>query len=327
MEGLDYSQLQSCFRDEIKKYIEMRVKNGYKEFSFSYELRCFDRFCASRNVETIEKLSETDIKIFINRRGNIAPSTFNARLAKVKGFLDYLSGSGYKVPSFHLKQAKVDMYEPHIYTEAEVERYFTILDTYKYDLKINRILLPFLFRILYCCGTRITETLYIRKNDIDLDNHVIRLTKTKTGAERFVVMPESLNNVAKQFFYITSYLYDSETDYIFCNRGRQPITKGTARKYHSAIIEAANISCVDREGIPRLHDFRHTFAVRSFKNMIDKGMDMYTALPILSTYMGHSDIYSTEKYIRLTMEIYPSIGEACEEAYNKVFEGMLTCIE
>ena len=53
--------------------------------------------------------------------------------------------------------------------------------------------------------------------------------------------------------------------------------------------------------------------------MIDSGMDMYASLPILSTYLGHKNIYDTEKYLRLTMSIYPYIEEKCKYQMEAVF--------
>lgn len=53
--------------------------------------------------------------------------------------------------------------------------------------------------------------------------------------------------------------------------------------------------------------------------MIDAGMDMYVALPILSTYLGHKTIFATERYVRLTMSIYPYIENKFKSAIEKVF--------
>ena len=53
--------------------------------------------------------------------------------------------------------------------------------------------------------------------------------------------------------------------------------------------------------------------------MIDQGLDMYVALPILSTYLGHKTIYATERYIRLTVSIYTYLEEKCAEKFKKIF--------
>lgn len=56
-----------------------------------------------------------------------------------------------------------------------------------------------------------------------------------------------------------------------------------------------------------------------YDQMIDSGLDMYVALPILSTYLGHKTIYATERYVRLTMSLYPYIEERFKDKINKVF--------
>ena len=41
--------------------------------------------------------------------------------------------------------------------------------------------------------------------------------------------------------------------------------------------------------------------------MVKQGIDIYCALPILSTYLGHASIAATEHYVRLTSELFPEI--------------------
>ena len=53
--------------------------------------------------------------------------------------------------------------------------------------------------------------------------------------------------------------------------------------------------------------------------MIDKGMDMYVALPILSTYLGHKTIMATERYLRLTVSMYPYIEKKFSKTLDEIF--------
>ena len=48
---------------------------------------------------------------------------------------------------------------------------------------------------------------------------------------------------------------------------------------------------------------------------------MYVALPILSAYLGHKGIDSTERYVRLTMSIYPHIEERFRAKIEEIFGG------
>jgi integrase/recombinase XerD len=53
--------------------------------------------------------------------------------------------------------------------------------------------------------------------------------------------------------------------------------------------------------------------------MAESGADLYYSLPVLSTYLGHQSVHATDKYIRLTAEMYPSIIAKINEAFPLLF--------
>ena len=63
-------------------------------------------------------------------------------------------------------------------------------------------------------------------------------------------------------------------------------------------------------------------AVYSFKQMTDSGLDMYVALPVLSAYLGHKTIFATEKYVRLTLQLFPYIEEKFRPLVDRIFGGV-----
>lgn len=50
---------------------------------------------------------------------------------------------------------------------------------------------------------------------------------------------------------------------------------------------------------PGMHDLRHTFAVHVLEAWVREGNDSRQKLPVLSGYMGHALLKSTELYLRL----------------------------
>jgi integrase len=70
---------------------------------------------------------------------------------------------------------------------------------------------------------------------------------------------------------------------------------------------------------PRTHDLRHSYAVASLAKMQADGVDVYAALPLLATYMGHADIASAEYYLRLDPSAWATIEQAMEGTYASVF--------
>jgi len=74
-----------------------------------------------------------------------------------------------------------------------------------------------------------------------------------------------------------------------------------------------------RKKSKRLDFMRHVFCCHSLKEISEKGVDLYCALPVLSTYLGHSTIRATEKYLRLTKELYPDIVKRSSNITSYVY--------
>ena len=83
------------------------------------------------------------------------------------------------------------------------------------------------------------------------------------------------------------------------------------------MLEAGVTTAADRA--PRAHDLRHSYAVACLAKMQDDGIDIYAALPLLATYMGHADIVSAEYYLRLDPSAWASIEQAMAHTYADVF--------
>ena len=57
---------------------------------------------------------------------------------------------------------------------------------------------------------------------------------------------------------------------------------------------------------PRLHDLRGTFAVHRLLLWYEQDADLDAKLPLLSTYLGHVGLASSQRYLQLTKEL---VGE------------------
>jgi len=165
------------------------------------------------------------------------------------------------------------------------------------------------------------ETLNIRKKDVNLEDGIIKLCETKNYCERYIVLSDELVELMKEYSNKCFYLL-LENDYIFTTRTGKRIDGKWIYDIHRICLEKAGIPYIGNGLGPRIHDFRHTMAVRSFKQMIDSGLDMYVALPILSTYLGHKSVSATEHYVRLTMHIYPYIEEKFHSSVDFIFGGL-----
>jgi len=106
---------------------------------------------------------------------------------------------------------------------------------------------------------------------------------------------------------------------IFYYRQNIPLTSGSVYGRFRLTLQESGIPYEGNLRGPRLHDFRHTFAVTTMNRLCDEGNDMYVSLPVLSAYLGHTDIKTTERYIRLTEERLSKIIDSIQLHIPDVF--------
>jgi integrase len=174
-----------------------------------------------------------------------------------------------------------------------------------------------ILRVLWCCGTRIGETLELRVADVDTADAVLTIRRAKGGKTRLVPMPASLNTFAASYLGGLGIEHDPGA-WVF------PNLKGGRLSYHTAsgrirnLMRAADITT--GAGNPaRTHDLRHSYAVNALAQMQSKGMDTYTCLPLLSAFMGHEAIRHTEYYLRLTPGAATRIADEQAAAHGGVY--------
>ena len=114
-----------------------------------------------------------------------------------------------------------------------------------------------------------------------------------------------------------------KSEYFFPSSLGKKYSEGTIYWAFRDILRRSGISHGGRGKGPRLHDFRHTYAVHCLRNWVREGKNLTTALPYLSVYMGHVGPRSTQYYLRLTSELYPDIVFALDRAYEWIIPGVM----
>ena len=72
---------------------------------------------------------------------------------------------------------------------------------------------------------------------------------------------------------------------------------------------------------PRIHDLRHAFAVHRLLRWYREGVDVQKRLVLLSTFMGHVSIYSTQVYLTITGSLLGEANKRFLNAFGSVAEG------
>jgi integrase len=88
------------------------------------------------------------------------------------------------------------------------------------------------------------------------------------------------------------------------------------RTFYSLSRQIGLRGATDSHG-PRLHDFRHRFAVETLIQWYRSGQDVERRLPILSTYLGHVHVADTYWYLSACPELMGLAVKRFEDFWEK----------
>jgi integrase/recombinase XerD len=248
------------------------------------------------------------------------------RLSALRGLGEYMARIGYTaiVVPRRFSPVKDYSYVPYIFTKQELGLILGTVDQICSSgiTRHSDRIYPLVFRILIGCGTRITETLHIEKQDINLEQGTLLLHKTKNQKERIVPMADSLRNRCRDYVATTRSLRGFVSPrWLFPNAAGVPYNAQSLYGVFRRVLRLAGISHGGKGKGPRLHDLRHTFAVNVLNKWVREGRHLTTALPYLSLYMGHAGLKASQHYLRLTTQMYPDLIKSVEEKYGWIIPG------
>lgn len=321
-EKLNHLRNQSVFAPYFTDFIEQKRALGNKYNAAVEVLNMFDDFCVSRGVREAA-LSEELYDSWIKKRLAENETTHQMRVTYVRMFSKYLSDNGFDaVSAFHPLPKRSKAFVPYIFTVEEIHRFMNAVDSQNAipspGSPVRHFVHPVLFRILYGCGLRASEAVKLKTEDVDLDTGAATIRMAKGGKDRMVVMSDSLLQICRDY-YARKEIKSFESEYFFPARDHGYYDTSTLYDDFRKYLAISGISHRGRGKGPRLHDFRHTYAVHVLNSWAMQGKNLYTCLPTLQQYLGHSRITATEKYLQLVPEAFSQVTTTFETRFSGVF--------
>ncbi len=306
----------SVYAKTITDYIDLKRRMGYKFRDVEYIFLQFDRLTVKMGIDTIGLTKELS-DAWCQRRPNETEATQYIRIKYISVFSKYLNGIGY---SSYVPQSPKMRYtfSAYVFTHDEIISLFEACDKYA-DSKLQKSrysFLPILIRLLYCTGIRLHEALSIRLSDLNFENQTITIYNTKNGDDRIIPFRDTLLPYLER---LTALSKDTNSDNLFPLNGKYSTAKAHIGEHFREILDIAGIVYKGKHIGPRIHDLRHTFACHSLKQLDDAGIDIYAGLPVLAAFLGHRSMDGTEKYVKLTSEVFPEIIEKSENLNSNLF--------
>lgn len=322
---IDYtspSEFNSVFKKYLLDYLCLKQAMGMKIISAGNMLRQFDRYCVKigQNKASIDEQLANNW--FASKQKDKA-ETRATRISALKCFKDYLNSIGIENTWQPISgyASRTSRYAPYIFTKKEITNIFNVADRLEkpFGKSMFHIIFPTVLKILYSTGMRISEVLNLQINDIDLENGIIFIRNAKFDKSRNLPISKSLLLIIKNY-YAQNFMQisNSKNKYLFPNQYGEKYSQRTVYDKFRIVLWSAGIPHGGKGKGPRVHDFRHTFAVYSLSKLLKEEKDIYVALTFLMVYLGYSKVSSTEYYLRLTAESYPDFIEKSNDIAEKV---------
>lgn len=319
-------QFKSIFKEEMKMFINYKKSCGYKCSKNIYNkyLRLDNYFYESQLKEKIinQQIIDNWLKIF--DKGKESHKLMNG-VSVINSFAKLLVQNNYKNIIVSEITIKIISFIPHIYSDSEIKSIFEYAKYLKENNSSwkNNDAYYVILCILFGCGLRISEALNLTLDNINISEKTLYIIKSKNNISRIVPMSDSVFEVLKE--YLSKNEYNDKSSKIFLNKSSNN-TQGkflkpySFRLYFNNVLKTINIQKTYEGKLPRVHDLRHTFAVKSLEQMETKGIDLYTSISILSVYLGHVSIVETEKYLRLIPSMARKINKHITNYTSNIYK-------
>lgn len=296
---------ESAIAPYIEGFIEEKHLQGYKYFSGAKWMKKFDGYWIAHGYGqtglTIENLEQ-----WMQKRDCEGTGCQTARISVIRQFSAYLNGFG--IPSY-IPPIDARCTKPlvHILCDEEVSALFGEIDRYhprkgSADTRRMSVMYPVLFRLIYCCGLRISEACGLSVSAMDLADGIVIIQNGKGNRERLVHLPEDLRQLCIRYFGHLCNVLGEKPAWFFPGTDKdKPISDTTVRQRFDACwnLTAYTAQCSRK---PTVHSLRHAYVIKRLDLWMEQGLDLDHMAPYLSRFLGHGSFNETLYYYHFVEE-------------------------
>lgn len=273
----------TALADHLSDYLTLRRALGFALGRHGHDLQDFVAFLDAAGADRVT----VDLTVAWARSNEQwKPITVDFRISAVRGFAQYLHAidPDTEIPPAGLLSVPRRRPAPHVYSPAEIGRLLDAAAGLKPPLRAAT--LTTMLGLLAVTGMRLGEARSLTRLDVALADGVIVIRHAKFDRMRLVPLHPTTTCELRRYALTRDLLCPEPlTDRFFLSStGREP--SGSVLDQAFRRLTAA-VGLRDGGGGPRVHDLRHTFAVRTLAEWQRDGVDISTHLPVLSTYLGH----------------------------------------
>lgn len=271
----------------IKVFISTKLLEGKSKKSMMHYKNCLELFFQTVG-KSYKDITKDDIKKYLAQfyiRGCTASYVDNIR-SIIGSLFNWLSDEDYlvKSPSKAVRPIKVQDTIPEPFTQVDLDSIRNACNNDKKRMVVE---------VLLSSGARVEEFVALNKSDIDFERRRIHIKHGKGNKERYTYFSPLAAKYLKKYLETRK---DSNECLIINNRGER-ISEHGVEHIVRTLGKKANVEKTHP------HRFRRTLATTLARRK----------MPIqqIKELLGHSDIQTTMRYIRVTQEDVANAYEMC----------------
>jgi integrase len=209
--------------------------------------------------------------------------------------------------------------KPYIYSDGEIQQLLKAAKAMPATHSLQPWTYHCLFGLLAVTGLRISEALNLKVSDVDWTEGILTIWHSKFGKSRLIPLHASSIKILSEYGVRRDRLFaHRKSPYFFCSRFDGRLDEGQVRRVFYTVSRQIGIRAASASRGPRLHDFRHRFAIKTLLRWHRNGDDVQRRLPILSTYLGHAHVSDTYWYVTATPELMEAVYQRLEKRWEAI---------
>lgn len=292
-------------------YLAVRRALGYKLEATGRVLARFVAHLDGLGVETVTIRLAVDWSTQTSRGAA-------RRLQAIRGFARYLQAldPAHEVPSVGLVPSRHSRAVPHLYSAADIAALMAAARGLEPPMRAATT--ETIIGLLAVSGMRIGEVLALNEGDIAWDTGVVTVLLAKFNKSRHVPLAPTAIAALAGYRHTRRRLAPNATnDALFVSPAGQRLSYPAFKTAFGRVLDTTDITTtkvgsLTGSGRPRIHDFRHSFAVTTLLGWYRDGGDVHALLPRLSTYLGHVSPSATYWYLSAAPELLSLAADRVE---------------
>jgi site-specific recombinase XerD len=287
----------------LDEYLTVRRTLGFKLRDEGTALPKFLHFLEKKGASYIT----TDLALqWATQPQNVLPSHWARRLTMVRIFAQFRSAVDRRteIPPQGLLPYRYRRKTPYIYDDEEISRLLKAAIHLQSATALRALTYTTLFGLIASTGMRISEPIALDCKDVDLTQAILTIRCSRFGKTRLVPIHSSTVDKLEEYSRLRSRIFirPKSPSFFVSERGTR-LTHWSVRYTFVKLSHEIGLRAPHDSHGPRVHDMRHTFAVKTLLRWYQTGVDVERHIPKLATYLGHTHVNDTYWYISAVPEL------------------------